>query len=261
MLVEIKQDLKQLADPEKAKILRRFFKTGKGEYGEGDEFIGIKVPIQRQVAGRYRDMPLNEVQKLLNSRIHEYRLTALFILVDQYQRQRKKHNLGEMTGLVNFYLANLKKVNNWDLVDLSAPKILGDYLCLVKNIKLQAPNIKKIDVDLLYNLAKSKNLWKRRTAILSTYTFIKEIDFEPAEKISRMLLRDKHDLIHKAVGWMLREIGKQDEKTLLKFLDKYHARMPRTMLRYAVEKLDEGKKSKYIIRKLKTQSSKFKVTT
>ena len=249
MLNEVKQDLKKLADPKKAAVLRRFFKTGKGEYGEGDEFIGVKVPDQRQVAKKYQDEDLNTVQKLLDSKTHEHRLTGLLILVRQYERARRHKDEEEMLGLVNFYLANLKHVNNWDLVDLSAPKILGDYLWQIKSQKIAA---KSIDIDLLYNLAKSKILWKRRIAVLSTYPFIKEGDFEDILKISRRRLRDKQDLIQKAVGWMLREVGKQDKKTLLKFLNKYHQRMPRTMLRYAIERLDDKERNKY----LKTKSTK-----
>jgi len=243
MLNDLKHQLNKLADPERAKLSRRYFKTGKGDYGEGDEFIGIKVPQQRVVARQFRDMNLDDLQKLLNSRIHEYRLTALLIIVGQYERHRRKGEIESALGLVNFYLANLKQVNNWDLVDLSAPKILGDFILNHKNYQRLTSGI---DVDLIYGLAKSKNIWKRRVAVLATFPFIQAGQFDDALKIARLLIPDKQDLIHKATGWMLREIGKRDKKTLVSFLDKYHARMPRTMLRYAVEKFETKDKSKYL---------------
>ena len=220
----IKQDLQKLKDPEKAEILSRFFKTGKGEYGEGDIFLGIKVPEQRKIAKNY-NLSLKEIQELLSSNIHEYRLTALFILISKYKKSDKKQ-------IVNFYLKNTKNINNWDLVDISAPKILGDYL-LDK------------DKSVLYNLAKSNNLWERRIAILSTFTFIRNNQFEDTLNISEILLNDKHDLIHKAVGWMLREIGKKDQEIEENFLDKHYKNMPRTMLRYAIEKFEENKRKFY----------------
>lgn len=231
MKTKIDQDLQSLANPQKAKILQGFFKTGPGQYGEGDIFLGIIVPEQRKVAKKHIDLSLPEIQNLLDSKIHEYRLTALFILVDKY----KKADHNGKKEIVNFYLKNASEnnINNWDLVDLSAPNIVGDFLL---------DNDRKI----LYNLAKSKDLWEKRIAILSTFAFIRKGDFSDTLKISEILLNDKHDLIHKAVGWMLREVGKKDQKVLEEFLDKHCRVMPRTMLRYAIEKFDEEKRKTYL---------------
>ena len=229
MLDQIKTDLSKRSNHEKAKKLSGFFKTGKGQYGEGDIFLGIPVPEQRKVAKRHIDLPLNDIQELLNSKIHEHRLTALLILVSKYG---KADNSGK-NKIFSFYLRNTGNINNWDLVDLSAPKIVGDYL------------INK-DTSILFKLAKSNNLWERRIAILSTFKFIRNNDFEDALSISELLLNDEHDLIHKAVGWMLREIGKRDQETEERFLRKYSIQMPRTMLRYAIEKFDETKRKFYL---------------
>ena len=229
MLEQIKRDLSQLSNPEKAKKLSGFFKTGKGQYGEGDIFLGIPVPEQRKVAKRYIDLPLNDLQELLSSKIHEHRLTALLILVSKYG---KADNSGK-DEIFSFYLRNTENINNWDLVDLSAPKIVGDYLF-------------NKDTSILFKLAKSNNLWERRIAILSTFKFIRNNDFEDALSISELLLHDEHDLIHKAVGWMLREIGKRDQEIEERFLSKYYMQMPRTMLRYAIEKFDENKRKFYL---------------
>jgi len=225
----LKKKLNKLANPKQAKILQGFFKTGKGEYGEGDVFLGIKVPIQRKLALEFKDLKLSDIQKLLNSKIHEERLIALFILIGQYIKS-------DATGkklIFNFYLKNTKNINNWDLVDLSAPNIVGNYL-------LNKPR------KILYKLVKSKNLWERRTAVLATFSFIRNNDFKDVLKISKILLSDKHDLIHKAVGWMLRETGKRDEKILEKFLNENYIKMPRTMLRYAIEKLNNEKRGFYL---------------
>jgi 3-methyladenine DNA glycosylase AlkD len=229
MLDQIKKDLFLLRNSEKEKILSSFFKTGKGQYGEGDIFLGIPVPEQRRVAKRYVNLSLNDLQKLLADKIHEYRLTALIILVSKYN----KSDQNGKSEIFNFYLNNTKTIDNWDLVDLSAPKIVGDYLF-------------DRDKDVLYKLVKSVNLWERRIAILSTFTFIRRNEFEDALSISKLLLRDKHDLIHKAVGWMLREIGKRDQKIEEQFLKKYCYEMPRTMLRYAIEKFEENKRKFYL---------------
>jgi len=230
--VKVKQDLQIFADPEKAKILSRFFKTGKGEYGEGDVFIGIKVPEQRQVAKKYyKEISLKEVEKLLTSKTHEYRLTALLILTYKYPKLSQE----EQKEIVDFYLSNKSYINNWDLIDLSAPKIIGKYL-------FDKPDERKI----LYKLAKSKSLWERRIAILTTYTFIREKQFDDTLAISEILLKDDHDLIHKGVGWMLRELGNIDQKTEEQFLKKHYKKMPRTMLRYAIEKFDEKKRKFYM---------------
>lgn len=226
---KVEKELLKLKNPEKARNLARFFKTGKGEYGEGDIFWGLKVPDQRKTAKKYSHLTLKEIQKLLLSKIHEHRLTALFILVIKYQKADKAGK----KEIASFYLKNTKKINNWDLVDLSAPKILGDYL-LEKN------------KSILYKSAKSKNLWERRIAVMATFTFIRNNRFKKALEIAETLLQDEHDLIHKAVGWMLREIGKRDQKVEEKFLKKHFKKMPRTMLRYAIERFDEKKRKFYL---------------
>ncbi|CAG0992038.1 MAG: DNA alkylation repair protein [Candidatus Methanoperedens sp.] len=225
----IKEELQEIQDPEKAKILLKFFKTGKGQYGEGDIFLGIKVPEQRKIAKKYSTIPLDDISQLLKSKFHEFRLTSLLILVLKY----KKEDFNGKKEIIDFYLSHMENINNWDLVDSSAPYILGDFL-LDK------------DKSILYRLAKSDNLWERRTAILSTFAFIKNNKFEDALNIAEILLFDKHDLIHKAVGWMLREIGKRDGRTEEEFLEKHHRIMPRTMLRYAIEKFDNDKKKFYL---------------
>jgi len=226
---DIRKELQTVKNTEKAKILARFFKTGKGEYGEGDIFLGITVPDQRKVAEKYKDLNLGDLQELLNSRIHEERLIALLILT--YQFRGAKEN--ERKTIFYFYLKNTKKINNWDLVDLSAPNIVGRYL-LDK------------DREILYKLTKSNNLWEKRISMLACFVFIKENDFKDALKISELLICDKHDLIHKAVGWMLREIGKRSQEQEENFLKKYYKNMPRTMLRYAIEKFPEKLRRNYL---------------
>ena len=228
---KISSELKLLAKSEKAIFLTRFFKTGQGEYGEGDIFLGVTVPQQRKIAKKYSDIDLKTLQKLLASKIHEHRLTALLILVDRY----KKTDETGKKRIVNFYLKNTKNINNWDLVDLSAGYILGNYLL-------------EKDKSILYKLAKSNNLWERRIAIMATFGFIKDRQFKDALRISQLLLNDEHDLIHKAVGWMLREIGKRSQKTEERFLKKHYQKMPRTMLRYALERFDENKRKLYLRR-------------
>jgi len=231
MLNQLKKDLQKLANPEKAKLLSRFFKTEKGQYGEGDIFLGITVPDQRKVSKEYPKLRLNEIHELLSSKIHEHRLTSLFVLISKFEKGNNKLK----KEIFDFYLQNTKNINNWDLVDLSAPKISGAYM-------LDNPKEKKI----LYKLAKSNHLWEKRIAVLSTFAFIKNNDFDDAIKIAEMLLKDKHDLIYKAVGWMLREIGKKDQETEEKFLKKHCKEMPRTMLRYAIEKFQKNKKEFYM---------------
>jgi len=226
MLNSLKQGLEKLANKEKAVILQRFFKTRKGEYGYGDLFLGITVPEQRRIAKRYSHLSLDDLQNLLSSKIHEYRLVALMILIEKYKKEDKKE-------IINFYLRNTKNINNWDLVDLSSHKILGDYLL-------------NKDKNLLYNLAKSNDLWEKRISIISTACFIKNNKFEDTLRISEILLNDKHDLIHKAVGWMLREVGKRNLKIEEDFLKKYYKKMPRTMLRYAIEKFNKNKREFYL---------------
>ncbi len=226
MLNEIKKELESKADKEKAKIYQRFFKTGKGEYSEGDVFIGLTVPQQREIAKKYINLELNDVKVLLGNKIHEYRLTGFLILVYKFEKENQKE-------IYNFYLENLQHANNWDLIDCIADKIVGKYL---------------IDKDkkILYDFAKSDNLWKKRISIISTFEFIKNNKFGDTLKISEILLNDKHDLIHKAVGWMLREIGKRNLKTEEEFLKKHYKKMPRTMLRYAIERFDGDKRRFYL---------------
>jgi 3-methyladenine DNA glycosylase AlkD len=229
MLNQIKKELLRLGDSERAKQLSNYFKIGKGQYGEGDVFLGISVPQQRKVAKRYADLSMEDLQELLRSEIHEQRFTALLILVSKY-RQADSTNKKK---IFDFYIKNSGYVNNWDLVDLSAPKIVGDYLA-------------SRDRSILFQLARSSSLWERRIAVLATFTFIDKNDFEDAFSIAKLLLFDEKDLIHKAVGWMLREIGKRDQEVLEEFLDEYKSRMPRTMLRYSIEKFSEDKRKHYL---------------
>ena len=226
---EIHRHIHKLADPDKAKILQGFFKTGPGEYGEGDRFLGIVVPVIRKLVKQYQDTPIGEVMKLLKSAIHEERLLALLMLVQSYE----KGDDGLKKKIYDLYLKNIRFINNWDLVDLSAPNIVGPYL----TDRSRKP---------LYELAKSSDLWKRRIAILSAFTFVKRNDFSDALRIAGMLLADEHDLIHKAVGWMLREVGKRDLSAEEKFLQRHYKSMPRTMLRYAIERFPESKRQKYL---------------
>ncbi len=216
---EIHNDLRSLADPAKAKILSRFFKTGPGEYGAGDRFLGVVVPKIRKVVKAHRDASHPDVLKLLRSAYHEERLTALLILVDQYQRG----DAASRKDIFELYLANTSHINNWDLVDLTAPNIVGDQLYG------KGPS-------LLVRLAGSDNLWERRIAMLATYNFIRRGESREALNIAGLLIHDREDLIHKAVGWMLREVGKRCSRAEeCSFLDKHAAVMPRTMLRYALE--------------------------
>ncbi|MFH1591641.1 MAG: DNA alkylation repair protein [archaeon] len=231
----VKQDLAELADEKKRVVLQGFFKTGPGEYGEGDVFLGVVVPEQRKVAKKHRGLSLEGVEELLASPVHEHRLTAIFILTDIYRRADK---FGKRKA-VDLYIANTSRVNNWDLVDLSAPQILGDYL-LDK------------DRSILRKSACSDLLWERRISIITTFAFIRNNEFSDTLEIADLLVSDTHDLMHKAVGWMLREVGKRDQKTEEAFLDRHAATMPRTMLRYAIERFDE-KRRKYYMDKRKEQ--------
>ena len=235
----IKTELAKLASKKKAKVLMGFFKAGKGEYGEGDEFLGVPVPEQRTIAKSFASKAkAHDVQELLDSKVHEHRLTGLLILVDLYEKASKAKNEFARKEIVDFYLSNTKNINNWDLVDLSAEKIVGEYL-------LTRPESERA---MLSVLAKSNNLWERRIAILTTYNFIKNHKYSDTLSIAQILLNDEHDLIHKAVGWMLREVGKRDMKVEEEFLEKYAQKMPRTMLRYAIERFSE-KKRKYFMKK------------
>ena len=229
MLDKIRNELLVLGDQERAKKLAGFFKTGKGQYGEGDVFLGIPVREQRKIAKKYIGLSFDELLELLRSKIHELRLTALLILVIKYS----KADDSEKEIIYNFYLKNTNFVNNWDLVDLTAPKIIGDHLV-------------NRDRSILFELVKSASLWEKRIAVLASFSFIKNNDFDDAFSISKSLLYDQHDLIHKAVGWMLREIGKRDQEALEEFLMKYYKQMPRTMLRYAIEKFEEKKRKYYL---------------
>ncbi len=225
------QELNRLANPAKAAILRRFFKTGKGEYAEGDRFLGIKVPVLRQVAQEHGDLPLAEVRKLLASGIHEHRLVALEILVYRYESAEEE----ERGPIVDFYLKNRKHIDNWDLVDLSAPYILGDWLIHHTH-----------DRAILYKLARSARLWDRRIAMVSTYALIRAGDCRDTLRLAKLFIADGHDLMHKATGWMLREVGKKSLKDLIGFLDRNAHIMPRTMLRYAIERLPPARRRHYL---------------
>lgn len=235
---KIKQELKSLSNPKKAKIYLRFFKTGPGEYGEGDKFIGITTPEAKAIVKKYyKDITLVEVQNLLNSQIHEERSIALGILVSKF----KKADESLKKEIYDLYLKNTKNINNWDLVDLSACYIVGPYL---ENLPGRQAGKNR---SILYKLAKSDNLWEKRIAVLSTFHFIKNQDNKDFFAIAEILLSDKHDLIHKAVGWMLREVGKKSgEDELKSFLDKHYKTMPRTMLRYSLEKFDQKTRKHYM---------------
>jgi 3-methyladenine DNA glycosylase AlkD len=226
---QVKAEFKKLSDPEHAMKLQGFFKTGEGEYGEGDLFLGVRVPDQRRIAKKYKDMGLTDVLELLRSRIHEHRLTALFILTEQFN----KGNEEARQQIVDIYLSNTAYVNNWDLVDSSAHKILGAWL--VDKAR-----------DVLYELAGSDSIWERRISIISTFAFINRGDLVDAIALAGILVDDKHDLIHKASGWVLREVGKKDQLVLEEFLLEHYDNMPRTMLRYAIERLPEERKKFYM---------------
>jgi 3-methyladenine DNA glycosylase AlkD len=223
------QRLRSLGCPEQAAIVARFFKTGPGQYGEGDRFIGVKVPEIRKVAKEFKSLRLPEVECLLHSEVHEERLLGLVILVGQFE----KGDDATRKPIYGLYLANTRFVNNWDLVDLSAPQIVGGYL--------ESRSRKPLD-----RLAKSASLWERRISILATLWFIRRGDFADTLGIAEKLLGDREDLIHKAVGWMLREVGKRDVAVLEDFLGDHCRVMPRTMLRYAIERFPEEKRRKYM---------------
>ena len=228
---ELELRIQKSANDSKSKILQRFFKTGKGEYGEGDIFLGIIVPEQRKIAKEFCNLNNDELEKLLDSEIHEKRLIALLILINKFKKADEKIK----KEIFDLYLkkANENRINNWDLVDLSSHQIVGGYLF-------------DKDRSILYNLANSSNLWEKRISVISTFAFIRDNQFDDSLKISKILLKDEHDLIHKAVGWMLREIGKRNQKILENFLKERYGEMPRTMLRYAIEKFDEEKRKEYL---------------
>lgn len=228
---EIRQELEQYIDPVKREYLPNFFKTGKGQYGEGDKFLGIVVPNTRIVAKHHKDAPFEVMAELLQSEWHECRLCALLMLVERF----KKCDESGKKEIFDFYLTQTTRINNWDLVDLSAPGIVGEYL-------------KDKPRDVLYRLADSALLWDQRIAVVSTYTLIKNNDFIDILALSERLLYHKHDLMQKAVGWMLREMGKRDKDLLVQFLEKYCKTMPRTTLRYAIEKFPEDERKEFMKR-------------
>ncbi len=226
---DIQQRLEALGDPEKAAHAQRFFKTGPGEYGEGDVFRGIRVPVLRAVAKEYKTLPLDETVELLHSPFHEDRFVALAMLVHAFS----KGDESLKKTIYDLYLANTKWINNWDLVDASAHKIVGPYLM----DRSRKP---------LYQLARSASLWERRIAIISTFAFFRKDQFEDSLAIAEILLHDKEDLIHKAVGWVLREVGKRNFDLEDGFLQQHYRTMPRTMLRYAIEKFPEPRRQGYL---------------
>lgn len=228
-MMDILSEIKSLADEEQALHLQRFFKTGKGQYGEGDLFWGIKVPVTRAVAKKhYKSISLEQIDELIKNPYHEVRLLALILMVFKYE------NAESQTEILELYLKNVGYINNWDLVDLSAPKIIGRFAYENKNYSV------------IYNLADSNHLWSERISVVAQWYIIKQGEFAPILKLSEKFLLHEHDLMQKAVGWMLREMGKVDEKPLYEFLDKHHKVMPRTMLRYSIERLPENKRLYYM---------------
>ena len=223
---KIIKELRVLSDDEKKTVLPRFFKTGKGEYGEGDRFLGIIVPNTRKVAKNHKDSPYIVIEMLLESEWHECRLCALLMLIEKYRK--------EPDEAVHFYLTHTKGINNWDLVDLSAPYILGDYL---KD---------KTDRNVLYDLAGSSIMWERRIAVVSTLMLIRHGQFDDTIRLAESLIDSKHDLMQKSIGWMLREVGKRDKGLLVQFIEKHKHEMPRTMLRYAIEKFPEPERREFM---------------
>ena len=235
MVEQIKSDLRELATPERAMNSAWFFKTGPGQYGEGDQFLGITVPDQRKVAQKYKGLSLRDAEKLLKSKWHEVRLTALIILVNQF----KKADLLKKKAIYEFYLSHTARINNWDLVDTSARDIVGGYIYYNQEL-----------LPTLDHLAISKSLWERRIAIIATFYFLMKGEPDVTITLSKVLLQDKEDLMHKAVGWMLREMGKRcDRQVLIGFLDQHAHEMPRTTLRYAIEHLDPPTRKKYLTMK------------
>ncbi len=223
--------LKKISNKERAEIQQRFFKTGPGEYGEGDVFIGVKMPQQRLITKKFINTPVSDLERLLDSKVHEHRMIALLIGVLQFEKGNEK----QQKQIYTFFIKNSKKINNWDLVDVTVPRVIGKYLLNNKSEK-----------EILYKFSKSKNLWQKRIAIISTFAFIRNLDFQDTLKISKILLNDKHDLIHKAVGWMLREIGNRNRDVEEKFLKIHYKTMPRTTLRYAIEKFPEKLRKNYL---------------
>ena len=229
-LTQLRRDIQAAANPRDAVFLQRFFKTGPGQYGEGDVFLGIRVPATRAIVRRHRDLPRGDRLKLLRSKYHEERLIALLLLVHAYERADEKMQ----ARICRDYLANTKFINNWDLVDCSAEHIVGPELD------------KSVSEAKLARLARSTLLWDRRIAMLATFYWIKQNEFGPALRMAEQLLHDDQDLMHKAVGWMLREVGKRDRAVLVKFLRRHCRTMPRTALRYAIEHFPERERKNYL---------------
>ena len=229
----LKQDIRKCGTKERARASAWFFKTGKGEYGEGDKFLGLTMGEQRKLAKVYRHLAYSDIEQLLKSVWHEERMIGLLMLVLRYENAKSET---EKRAVFDFYIAHRAAVNNWDLVDVTTPNIVGDFL------------LHKKDRKLLSVWAHSENLWERRMAMLATARFIREGDFRDALSVAAIFLCDTHDLIHKATGWMLREVGKRDEAMLVRFLEQYATQMPRTMLRYAIEKFPP-KKRQYFLKK------------
>ncbi|NCO18269.1 DNA alkylation repair protein [Candidatus Pacearchaeota archaeon] len=226
MLQKLTKEIQKSYSKERAEHSKRFFKTGVGEYGEGDIFLGLSVPEQRVLAKKYSNLSMPQIQKLLDSEIHEYRLIAGLILIKKFEKDPEV--------IFNFYIKNARRFNNWDLVDLTAPRIVGNFL-------------KDKNKKIIYDLARSKNIWEKRIAIVSTlYFIVKENNFSDTLKISEIILEDSHDLIHKAVGWMLREVGKRNVEVLKDFLKINYKKIPRTALRYAIEKFPEAQRKKFL---------------
>lgn len=235
MIDQLKKELRSLADPQRAESSAWFFKTGPGEYGEGDLFLGITVPNQRKIAKKFQDIPLSAIKELLHSKWHEERLTALIIMVAQFKHGDEKHQ----KQLYELYLTHTDRINNWDLVDTSARDIVGDYTYCHQEL-----------LPILDELARSDSLWERRIAIIASSYFLGKGEPDITISLATKLLKDKEDLMHKAVGWMLREMGKRcDRKLLLEFLDAHAHEMPRTMLRYSIEHLDDSTRRKYLAMK------------
>ncbi len=230
-LVHIQQELERYVNLEKRAFFPKFFKTGKGQYGEGDQFLGIVVPDIRRVAKNHKEVPFEVITGLLGSKWHECRLCALLMLVERYKKADEKAR----SEIYRFYLSRTKHINNWDLVDLSSSQIVGQYLLDKQR-------------DDLYRLAVSSNLWEQRIAVVSTYTFIRNNDFTDILTLAGLLLNHPHDLMHKAIGWMLREVGKKDKPALVDFLEKHHKEMPRTMLRYSIEKFTSEEREHFMQR-------------
>ena len=227
----VKNDLNSFNDKKRGADLLKFFQVFPGGYGEGDKFIGVTVPNQRAVSKKYfKEISIHEIEKLLSDEIHEYRLTATFMLVLKYQKEKDENRKQE---IVDTYIRNIKRINNWDLVDSSAHLILG-------------PHLMERDREILYEFASSKNLWEQRVSVIATLHFIRNNQFNDTFRIAEMLLNHKHDLIHKAVGWMLREAGNRNFESEFEFLKENYKKMPRTMLRYAIEKFPEGLRQSFL---------------